>query len=135
MGRREPRPPRDGEAERAQGHGRSTVEDLALTTRRRTWQQGSCGGKGAFVFNDFLIDDFTAIEEKKDQLGHSNRVKCLAVAPGEREYVSCSNDDSIMTYFDIRTTQELGIFSGHQDTVIHALFSPCGKFLATNFSR
>jgi WD40 repeat protein len=65
------------------------------------------------------------------RIGHSSRVKCLAVAPGEREYVSCSNDDTIVTYYDVRTSQELGIFSGHQDTVIHAVFSPCGKFLAT----
>ena len=65
------------------------------------------------------------------RIGHSSRVKCLAIAPGEREYVSCSNDDSIITYYDVRGSQELGIYSGHQDTVIHAVFSPCGKFLAT----
>jgi WD40 repeat protein len=65
-------------------------------------------------------------------IGHSSRVKCLAVAPGEREYISCSNEDSIVAYYDLRTGQELGIFSGHQDTVIYAIFSPCGKFLATS---
>ena len=64
-------------------------------------------------------------------VGHSSRVKCIAVAPTETEYVSCSNEDSLVTYYDMRSGAELGIFSGHQDTVIFACFSPCGKFLAT----
>ena len=64
-------------------------------------------------------------------VGHSSRVKCIAVAPSESEFVSCSNEDSLVTYYDLRSGNELGIFSGHQDTVIFACFSPCGKFLAT----
>jgi WD40 repeat protein len=65
------------------------------------------------------------------QVGHSARVKVLAIAPGEKEYVSASSEDSLVTYFDMSTGRELGIFSGHQDTVIFATFSACGKFLAT----
>ena len=64
-------------------------------------------------------------------VGHGSRVKCIAVSPAETAFVSCSNEDSIVTYFDTKSKQELGIFSGHTDTVIYSCFSPCGKYIAT----
>jgi WD40 repeat protein len=64
-------------------------------------------------------------------LGHSSRVKCIAIAPGEKEFVSCSNEDASVTLSNLQTGKEMGIFTGHQDTVINAMFSSDGKYLAT----
>lgn len=64
-------------------------------------------------------------------IGHSARIKCLAIAFGEREYASCSNEDSTVSYQDVRSGRELGLFCGHSETIISAAFSQCGKFLAT----
>jgi hypothetical protein len=64
-------------------------------------------------------------------LGHASRVKCIAIAPNEREYVSCSNEDASVTLFNFATGREVSIFTGHQDTVINAAFSSDGKYLAT----
>ena len=64
-------------------------------------------------------------------LGHASRVKCIAIAPNEREYVSCSNEDASVTLFNFSTGKESAIFTGHQDTVINATFSSDGKYLAT----
>lgn len=64
-------------------------------------------------------------------LGHASRVKCIAIAPGEREFVSCSNEDASVTLSNMQSGKEIGIFTGHQDTVINATFSSDGKYLAT----
>lgn len=67
----------------------------------------------------------------KTLVGHATRVKCFAIAPSEKEFVSCSNEDASVTLNNIQTGREIGIFTGHQDTVIHATFSHDGKYLAT----
>lgn len=64
-------------------------------------------------------------------LGHSARVKCIALSPAEREYVSCSNEDASVTLNSARNGTEIGIFTGHTDTVISAAYSPDGRYLAT----
>lgn len=64
-------------------------------------------------------------------LGHATRVKCIALAPGEREFASCSNEDASVTLNNLSVRDEVGIFTGHQDTVINVAFSPDGKYLAT----
>lgn len=69
--------------------------------------------------------------EVTNLLGHASRVKCIAIAPSETEYVSCSNEDASVTLFGFKTGKEMGIFTGHQDTVINATFSSDGKYLAT----
>lgn len=64
-------------------------------------------------------------------IGHPCRVKCIAVAPGDSEFVSCSNEDSVLTLVSVKSGQEVSNFAGHQDTVISATFSADGKYLAT----
>lgn len=67
----------------------------------------------------------------RSMLGHSSRVKCIAIAPGEQDYVSCSNEDTTIALYDVKSGRERGLFSGHQDTIINAAFSYDTKFLAT----
>ncbi|KPA76097.1 hypothetical protein ABB37_07873 [Leptomonas pyrrhocoris] len=64
-------------------------------------------------------------------LGHATRVKCIALSPAETEYVSCSNEDASISLMNLGVRAEVGIFTGHQDTIINATFSPDGKYLAT----
>uniref|UniRef100_A0A7S1LY50 Guanine nucleotide-binding protein subunit beta-like protein n=1 Tax=Neobodo designis TaxID=312471 RepID=A0A7S1LY50_NEODS len=64
-------------------------------------------------------------------IGHSSRVKCLAIAPGERECASCGSCDVIVEYQSLTTSSHLGSFVKHEDALLHAVFSPCGNFLAT----
>ena len=64
-------------------------------------------------------------------IGHSCRVKCIAIAPGEKEFVSCSNEDAVVTLYSLVDGKEIANFPGHRDTVISANFSPDGKYLAT----
>lgn len=64
-------------------------------------------------------------------LGHANRVKCIALSPAETDFASCSNEDASITLNNLGVGSEVGIFTGHQDTIINATFSPDGKYLAT----
>lgn len=64
-------------------------------------------------------------------LGHSTRVKCIAIAPNEQYYVSCSNEDTAIVMYDILLGKEILSFFGHEDTIISACFSLDSKFLAT----
>ncbi|EPY27932.1 hypothetical protein STCU_05406 [Strigomonas culicis] len=67
----------------------------------------------------------------KTILGHSTRVKCIAIAPTERDYASCSNEDASITLNNFAINDEVGIFTGHNDTIISASISPDGKYMAT----
>eukprot|EP00667_Euglena_gracilis_P006840 EG_transcript_6900 len=64
-------------------------------------------------------------------LGHPARVKCIAVHPNERSFVSCAHDDSAISLYDLRTGRELVSYFGHEDVVLNAAFSTDGKYLAT----
>lgn len=64
-------------------------------------------------------------------LGHATRVKCIALSPSETEFASCSNEDASISLNNLGVKGEVGIFTGHQDTIINAIFSPDGKYLAT----
>ncbi|KAG5508155.1 hypothetical protein JKF63_05409 [Porcisia hertigi] len=64
-------------------------------------------------------------------LGHATRIKCLALSPSETDLVSCSNEDASVTLKNLQLNSEVGIFTGHQDAVINAIFSSDGKYLAT----
>ncbi|KAK7195107.1 WD domain, G-beta repeat [Novymonas esmeraldas] len=64
-------------------------------------------------------------------LGHATRVKCIALSPAEADFASCSNEDASITLSNLGVGSEVGIFTGHQDTIINATFSPDGKYLAT----
>ncbi|KAG5503762.1 hypothetical protein JIQ42_07278 [Leishmania sp. Namibia] len=64
-------------------------------------------------------------------LGHASRVKCIALSPTEMDFASCSNEDASITLNNLGVGGEVGIFTGHQDTIINATFSPDGKYLAT----
>eukprot|EP01084_Bolivina_argentea_P220325 373418_1 len=69
--------------------------------------------------------------ERYTLLGHSARVKCIAVAPGETAYVSSSSKDQVIVMSDVRSGREYLAFEGHEDTIIAARFSSDGKYLAT----
>ena len=103
-----------------------------------------------FTFNDFNVDiDLTLAPITrtispttksghrianffvKNLMGHAARVKCLAIAPGEKEFVSCSIEDVSIQLSALKNGKELAIFTAHQDTVIHASFSSDGRYLAT----
>ncbi|CAG9572248.1 conserved hypothetical protein [Leishmania major strain Friedlin] len=64
-------------------------------------------------------------------LGHATRVKCIALSPAETDFASCSNEDASITLNNFGVGSEVGIFTGHHDTIISATFSPDGKYLAT----
>ncbi|CAJ1007181.1 putative WD domain, G-beta repeat [Leishmania naiffi] len=64
-------------------------------------------------------------------IGHATRVKCIALSPTEMDFASCSNEDASITLNNFGLGSEVGIFTGHQDTIINATFSPDGKYLAT----
>ncbi|KEG13853.1 protein kinase [Trypanosoma grayi] len=64
-------------------------------------------------------------------IGHSARVKCIAVSSNELSFVSCSSEEASVTMRNLVTGQEEGIFTGHHDTVICTALSPDGKYLAT----
>ncbi|CAC9477386.1 WD domain G-beta repeat [Leishmania donovani] len=64
-------------------------------------------------------------------LGHASRVKCIALSPAETDFASCSNEDASITLNNFGVGSEVGIFTGHHDTIISATFSPDGKYLAT----
>jgi WD40 repeat protein len=64
-------------------------------------------------------------------LGHATRVKCIALSPAETDFASCSNEDASISLNNLGVKMEVGIFTGHQDTIINATFSPDGKYLAT----
>ncbi|EPY43757.1 hypothetical protein AGDE_00164 [Angomonas deanei] len=64
-------------------------------------------------------------------VGHPTRVKCIALAPSEKDYASCSNEDASITINNLGLNAEVGIFTGHTDTIISASISPDGKYLAT----
>eukprot|EP01013_Petalomonas_cantuscygni_P015196 TRINITY_DN3117_c0_g1_i1.p1 TRINITY_DN3117_c0_g1~~TRINITY_DN3117_c0_g1_i1.p1 ORF type:complete len:559 (-),score=131.07 TRINITY_DN3117_c0_g1_i1:240-1916(-) len=64
-------------------------------------------------------------------LGHSARVKCIALAPNERHFVSSSSKDEKITQCEVATGRERLEFTGHEDTIISAKFSADGKYLAT----
>ncbi|KPI85288.1 hypothetical protein ABL78_5655 [Leptomonas seymouri] len=64
-------------------------------------------------------------------LGHATRVKCIALSPSETDFASCSNEDASISLNNLNMGSEVGIFTGHQDTIINATFSPDGKYLAT----
>ncbi|KAG5481483.1 hypothetical protein LSCM1_05500 [Leishmania martiniquensis] len=64
-------------------------------------------------------------------LGHASRVKCIALSPTEADFASCSNEDASITLNSLGVGSEVGIFTGHEDTIINATFSPDGKYLAT----
>eukprot|EP01002_Notosolenus_urceolatus_P004960 NODE_2315_length_1151_cov_14.161525_g1922_i0.p1 GENE.NODE_2315_length_1151_cov_14.161525_g1922_i0~~NODE_2315_length_1151_cov_14.161525_g1922_i0.p1 ORF type:complete len:345 (+),score=65.30 NODE_2315_length_1151_cov_14.161525_g1922_i0:70-1104(+) len=64
-------------------------------------------------------------------LGHSARVKCIAVAPTEQQYVSSSSKDQVIVMSDVKSGREYLAFEGHEDTIIAARFSADGKYLAT----
>eukprot|EP00759_Apiculatamorpha_spiralis_P021732 PhF_6_TR26317/c0_g1_i2/m.37829 len=64
-------------------------------------------------------------------IGHASRVKCIAMTPQERHFVSCSNEDTSVTMQDAFTGREVTSFLGHEDTIISAAFSSDYKFLAT----
>ncbi|GET87578.1 hypothetical protein, conserved [Leishmania tarentolae] len=64
-------------------------------------------------------------------LGHATRVKCIALSPSETDFASCSNEDASITLHNFGVGSEVGIFTGHHDTIISATFSPDGKYLAT----
>eukprot|EP00756_Hemistasia_phaeocysticola_P002502 Hpha_TRINITY_DN11709_c0_g1::TRINITY_DN11709_c0_g1_i1::g.31802::m.31802 len=115
------------------------------------------GGRGAapdpvFSFGDFnvLVDDGDFIDKMEEDevkkpldeymihsytqrwlIGHPTRVKAICVAPGEKSYVSCSNEESSLTMSDMRTGKELLTFMGHEDTIISAACSADNKFIAT----
>uniref|UniRef100_A0A6T2BQG3 Uncharacterized protein n=1 Tax=Eutreptiella gymnastica TaxID=73025 RepID=A0A6T2BQG3_9EUGL len=64
-------------------------------------------------------------------LGHANRVKCVALAPSERYYVSCAYEDMAVSMHDVYSGKEMTSFFGHEDTVIGASFSLDSKMVAT----
>eukprot|EP00760_Papus_ankaliazontas_P018979 PhM_4_TR17803/c0_g1_i1/m.19034 len=64
-------------------------------------------------------------------IGHASRVKCIALAPGEKQFVSCSNEDTSVTMQDLLHGKEIQAFLGHEDTIISAAFSADHKYLAT----
>eukprot|EP00906_Rhabdomonas_costata_P029771 RCo042057 len=76
-------------------------------------------------------DDVIRSYEFRTLLGHASRVKCMAVSPSERHYVSCCHDETAATMYDIFTGRDVVTFFGHEDTIIGAAFSRDGRTLAT----
>jgi len=64
-------------------------------------------------------------------IGHAQRVKCIAMTPQEKHFVSCSNEDTDVKMQDSITGRETHSFLGHEDTIISVCFSIDYKFLAT----
>ncbi|KAG8342785.1 hypothetical protein TRVL_06387 [Trypanosoma vivax] len=64
-------------------------------------------------------------------IGHSKRVKCIALSSNERSFVSCSCDEASILLRSLRSGADEGIFTGHRDKVISAAYSPDGRYLAT----
>ena len=112
--------------------------------------------EAAFVMNDFVVsmvdegDDleyFSPLHEQrvvpgfrhirdysiKTLVGHSSRVKTIAIAPNEQEYASAAIEDSHLTMTSLsREGEETGTFVGHQSPIISAVFSRDGRYLATS---
>jgi len=64
-------------------------------------------------------------------LGHPTRVKFITLSPSERQFVSCAYEDTTLSMYDIVTGQQIVTYSGHDDAVLGASFSPDGRLLAT----
>eukprot|EP00756_Hemistasia_phaeocysticola_P025267 Hpha_TRINITY_DN15997_c10_g9::TRINITY_DN15997_c10_g9_i2::g.70343::m.70343 len=69
--------------------------------------------------------EFTAL------IGHPTRVKTISLIPNEKSYVSCSNMDTDLGMYDVKTGREIVSFVGHESTVTGASFSCNSKFIAT----
>eukprot|EP01062_Namystynia_karyoxenos_P054669 TRINITY_DN4510_c0_g1_i1.p1 TRINITY_DN4510_c0_g1~~TRINITY_DN4510_c0_g1_i1.p1 ORF type:complete len:575 (+),score=199.58 TRINITY_DN4510_c0_g1_i1:159-1883(+) len=98
-----------------------------------------------FQFGDFQISKADKATVRKPEqgrrairnyectalIGHSTRVKTICLIPNEKSYVSCSNMDTDLGMYDIRTGREIVSFVGHESTVTGASFSCNSKFIAT----
>ena len=122
---------------------------------------GAAGAPGAgkdtevMVFNDFVLpkideddeDEYTFYHERKVPpgfrrihkykqqalLGHSSRVKTIAISPNDLEYASAAIEDCHLTMTSlVRDGEETGTFIGHSGSIISAVFSRDGRYLATS---
>lgn len=105
----------------------TTCRSITITNRSAQIRLMQQMAKIAKLKNYTRITNFSV----RTLIGHSCRVKCIAIAPGEKEYVSCSNEDAVVTLYSLVDGKEIANFPGHRDTVISSAFSPDGKFLAT----
>eukprot|EP01004_Peranema_trichophorum_P002232 NODE_1324_length_2010_cov_43.453100_g1119_i0.p1 GENE.NODE_1324_length_2010_cov_43.453100_g1119_i0~~NODE_1324_length_2010_cov_43.453100_g1119_i0.p1 ORF type:complete len:478 (+),score=65.11 NODE_1324_length_2010_cov_43.453100_g1119_i0:84-1517(+) len=64
-------------------------------------------------------------------IGHPNKVKCVALSPTEKYYVSSANEDLSVSMFDIYSGKEIVSFFGHEDSIISVSYSLDCKLLAT----
>jgi WD40 repeat protein len=125
---------------------------LALSAERRS--------SSTFVMNDFTVKTIpsSAVDEVDDApfhflhevkvppgfrplqryhvrqlMSHASRVKVLAIAPNETEFVSCAMEDQVLGLYGMNSLQrEHATFSGHSAALLSAAFSKDGKFLATS---
>lgn len=110
---------------------------------------------GEVVFNDFVLpkideedeDEYIFYHERKvppgfrrihkfrekTLLGHSSRVKTIAISPNDLEYASAAIEDCHLTMTSlVRDGEETGTFIGHSGSIISAVFSRDGRYLATS---
>eukprot|EP00758_Cryptobia_borreli_P019765 Tbor_TRINITY_DN9072_c0_g1::TRINITY_DN9072_c0_g1_i1::g.17785::m.17785 len=137
---------------------KTALERFQLKHRRPSITYGKTdvkAGQASFVINDFqvaMVDEgdeleyFTFNEPKLPQgfrklrshsmrslLGHSSRVKTIAIAPNDIEYASAAIEDSHLTMTSLaRDGEETGTFIGHSSPIISATFSRDGRYLATS---
>lgn len=102
-----------------------------------------------FAFGDFKLDqgEMTHAEQLrmkyrsnrryirnyslKTMIGHSNRVKTVAMHPSEKMYLSCCNTDQDVNLFDAQTGKEVLVLVGHAGIITSAMFSNNCKFAVT----
>lgn len=69
----------------------------------------------------------------RTMLGHTSRVKAIAIAPNEQEFVSASMDDNGISLINLDSGRDTGTsFDSHSQPIIAVTFSKDGRYLATS---
>eukprot|EP00744_Colponema_vietnamica_P003185 GILI01004915.1.p1 GENE.GILI01004915.1~~GILI01004915.1.p1 ORF type:complete len:567 (-),score=125.91 GILI01004915.1:604-2304(-) len=141
--------PGDVQKQRVERVNRVRMRRSSITVKKDKSQTDSV------VFNDFVIPkideedevEYTFYHEKKVPpgfrrihkfaekalLGHSSRVKTIAISPNDLEYASAAIEDCHLTMTSlVRDGEETGTFIGHSGSIISAVFSRDGRYLATS---
>lgn len=66
-----------------------------------------------------------------NHVGLPDRIKCLAVLPGELVYASCDCNCNVMRTYDTQSGMLRLSFIGHQEPIMYVCFSPNCKHIAT----